>query len=314
MHDHEDAIAHNKTKEQISKIRTLSKQATLPWVTDAILDWLLIGSALFFACRINSFFAYFLALFIIGNRQHALAILGHDGAHFTIHSDRKWNDFLSNIFCFWPLLITTEGYRRLHFTHHNHTGTSKDPELLHKKARSPQWNLPLNKQKVFFYVVKDIFGYSLPDLFIILTFSKPDDKKQLLPALAMHSIFVSIALASGYWQIPLLWYGALATTFMMFFRLRLWIEHQGTFTTQRVTLNPLQAMVIAPHKAWLHWEHHLFPTVPYSRLENARLILKGPPPLNISQLLSGLEKSTPLPSGATIDDAAAFKLPPAAAA
>jgi fatty acid desaturase len=228
-------------------------------------------------------------------------VLGHEGAHYTIHRNRKLNDFLANLFCFWPLLITTDGYRRLHFQHHNHTGTAKDPELLHKKARAPQWDLPLRKRNVLEYVVKDLIGYALPDLWIILTFSQPEKKKLLLPVAILFVLFLSVSVAVGLWWLPLLWYGSLATSFMMFFRLRLWIEHQGTFDTQRVALRPLAAALLAPHKIWLHWEHHEFPIVPYFRLEQARAILNGPQPATLRTLLVTLTQSVPWPSGTTRD-------------
>ena len=59
---------------------------------------------------------------------------------------------------------------------------------------------------------------------------------------------------------------------MMSFRLRLWLEHQGTPETHRLHLNFWQAALLAPHNSWLHWEHHTWPTIPYHRLaerENA---------------------------------------------
>jgi fatty acid desaturase len=290
------------SKNQRLQIKALSVPNAFRWAIDVAVDWAVVGMAIFSAYKMHSVFGYFITALVIGNRQHALAVLGHEGAHYAIHANRKINDLLSNFFCFWPLLLTTEGYRRLHFTHHNHTGTGKDPELFHKRSRAPQWDLPLNKKKVFSYAIKDIVGYSAPDLWIILTFSKPENKKFLLPMAGMLLAFVSLSIAFGYWWLPLLWYGSLATTFMLFFRLRLWLEHQGTFDTQRITLNVWEAAIFAPHKIWLHWEHHKFPAIPYGQLEKARKVLNGPEPIALAQLMENLSKTSFMASGSTREE------------
>ena len=132
----------------------------------------------------------------------------------------------------------------------------------------------------------------------------------LLPVPVMHVAFIMASIILGYWWVPLMWYGSLVTTFMMFFRFRLWIEHQGTFDTQRITLNPLQAAIIAPHKIWLHWEHHRYPAVPYYNLERTRKILHGPTPITLSELIDNLSHFSFLPSGATIDDPESKRLLP----
>jgi len=292
-----------RTKEEIEWIRNLSQQKLFPWLFDAMLDWLIIAAAMYFAVRCSNIVAYLCAIFVVGNRQHALAILGHDGAHSTIHKNKRFNDFLANLFCFWPLLITIEGYRRLHSSHHKNTGTADDPELLHKKARSPQWDLPFRFRKLSRYVLLDCIGYSLPDLFIILTFSKPDNPWRLLPVVVLHLSLVAISLLFGIWWLPVVWYGSLATSFMIFFRLRLWLEHQGMVLTQRIHLTPLQGMILSPHKAWLHWEHHRYPALPYHKLERARSFLAVEPTvIDLRKLIENLRKVDFSPSGAVLRD------------
>jgi fatty acid desaturase len=289
-------------REELLKINELRTKSPFPWALDIVFDWSLIGFALFLDVRFHGFLTTAMVMLILGNRQHALAVLGHEGAHYTLHANRRLNDFLSNLFCFWPLLLTTEGYRALHFMHHKNTGTASDPELLHKKSRAPQWDLPLDKKKVVLYALKDLVGYAIDDFWIILMFSRPKNKRLLLPVAALHFVFIAACVAYGIWWIPCVWYGSLPTTFMMFFRLRLWIEHQGTFGTQRVKLNPLEAALIAPHNIWYHWEHHEYPAVPYHKLKEARKILKGPEPISLKQLTDKLSKSPFMPSGAAIDN------------
>jgi fatty acid desaturase len=290
-------------KKQFQYIQAISKKTLFPWSFHVLVDWLIIGLCIWGAGTLNHPLSYFIAILIVGNRQHALAILGHDGAHFVIHENKKMNDFLSNIFCFWPLLVTTEGYRKLHLQHHKNTGTTNDPELMHKSARAPQWDLPVTPQKIAAYSAKDLFGYSIPDLIIILTFSRPEKNISLLPVLALHAVVITLFTSAGLWWIALLWYISLATSFMMFFRLRLWIEHQGTGDTQRVHLNWWQKHILAPHNIWLHFEHHRWPTVPYHQLEKAREVIANPKPLTLPELLELFKHTSPIPSGASLKDA-----------
>jgi len=105
------------------------------------------------------------------------------------------------------------------------------------------------------------------------------------------------AIASGLWPAAAVWYFCLPTSFMMFFRVRLWLEHQGTDDTQRVALNKWQGALLAPHNAWHHWEHHKYPTIPYHRLPQARRRLKGPAVLTLRALVAALGAAPPIASG-----------------
>ena len=70
------------------------------------------------------------AVFIIGARQLGLGVLSHDGAHFSLFSNRKLNDWV----CEWLLgrpftSGTIYGYRKYHLKHHANTQQEDDPDL-----------------------------------------------------------------------------------------------------------------------------------------------------------------------------------------
>ena len=88
--------------------------------------------------------------------------------------------FLTNLLAWWPLLLTNGGYRALHNDHHQHLSTDRDPEIVHKKSRAPQWDLPAPLTRILGYAAKDLAGYSIPDFWIIVTFSKPPRKADYL--------------------------------------------------------------------------------------------------------------------------------------
>lgn len=278
-------------------LKTLSRRTPWPWLKDAVLDWIVIAGALAVVHAFSNPITWLLALLVIGNRQHALAILGHDGTHFTLSHNRRLNDFLSNLVALYPIGLTVSGYRLLHFRHHKHTGTEDDPELGHKRARSPQWDLPAKPSRILKFAVCDLVGYSLPDYLIILKFSKPDKRSEYLPLLCFHAVAIAMLAGSGLWWAGLLWYGGLVTTFMMSFRLRLWLEHQGTHETHRLYLNFWQAALLAPHNSWMHYEHHTFPTIPYHRLGDIRKHTAGKPVWTLRELLQWFKTADQIPSG-----------------
>ena len=282
------------------QLRTLSRRSLFPWLGDAIFDWLGIAAAAGAVQAWPHAITVIAAVLIVGNRQHALAILGHDGTHYTISRNAGLNDFLTNLFCFWPLGLTVSGYRALHYAHHKNTGTEHDPELGHKRMRAPQWDLPNAPSRVLRYALRDLIGLSLADYLIIVRFSKPARRGEYVPLVLFHVLAASALLACGGWKAMALWYYALPTSFMMFFRLRLWLEHQGTGDTQRLVLTRLQGALLAPHEAWHHWEHHKYPTIPYHRLAITRRVLAGPAVLTLRDLIRALTTAGPIPSGTAL--------------
>ncbi len=187
------------------QLRYLNERAAWPWLKDALLDWAVMIAAIVIAGVWNNPAGYALAVLIVGNRQHGLALLGHDGTHYTLSHNRKLNDFLTNLFAWWPLLLTNGGYRSLHNAHHKHLSTDDDPEIVHKKSRAPQWDLPAPLPRILGYAAKDLVGYSLPDFWIIVTFSKPPLKSDYLGLAAFHLVANALFLSAG----PMVGIGAL---------------------------------------------------------------------------------------------------------
>jgi fatty acid desaturase len=298
-------------KLDTAALRELGARALFPWLTDAVLDWLIIAGALAMIQFWPHVYTVLAGVLIVGNRQHALAILGHDGTHFTLSRNASFNDFLTNFFCWWPLGLTVSGYRALHYAHHKNTGMENDPELGHKRMRAPQWDLPATPWTVLRFALMDLIGYSVADYSIIVRFSKPQRKREYLPLALVHVAAISALVSCGGWPIAAAWYFGLVTSFMMFFRLRLWLEHQGTDDTQRLTLTWWQAALLAPHNAWHHWEHHKYPTIPYHRLPQARRRLSGPVIRTLREVIAAFASTGPIPSGTALKAAGEAIVPEA---
>jgi fatty acid desaturase len=282
-------------------IKRLSDPSSLRWLSLVFVDWFFIVGAFGTAYYFQNVLAYWLASLVIGNRLHALSIMGHDGAHRTASKRKSLNDILVCLFAFWPLGTGLNGYRDFHFTHHRNVGTSSDPELKHKQWLTPQFGLPQKPSTLLKYVLKDLigFGYKGVSLFFVLV--KPRSILDIAGPLLMISSFWLVCLLTANGWILALWYFSILTSFWACFRLRVWIEHVGTRSTHRVHLDYWAGIVFAPHGAGYHFEHHQWPSVPCWNLAKARHAETLTSILTLSQMMQFYENHSSLSSGALPD-------------
>lgn len=235
------------------------------WARDTFLAWLIIAAAI--ALSIYSPWFLPLSILIVGNRQHALALLGHEGTHKLIARNPAVNYWLSNLFNYAPLLIGWYGYRDYHFEHHRHLGTDRDPELPVK--RQAGMTEPASPLAVARHFAADLCGLGVPHYAGSIRRTHEDDTLIYLLHYLVNLAALSAAAVFA-WQailIPLVWYVALATSFIAHVRLRSWYEHVGTTGTHKLARPNLVARhFLFPANAWLHHEHHDKPSVPYNKL------------------------------------------------
>src|SRR5262245_7650185 len=107
-----------KSGLKVTEIAALQTPRVGPWLRAAMLDWLAIVLAMVVARQIDRWYAYVLAVVVIGAGQHALSQLGHDGTHYLISRRRALNDILPNVLCWWPVIVSGHSYRKAHLAHH----------------------------------------------------------------------------------------------------------------------------------------------------------------------------------------------------
>jgi fatty acid desaturase len=224
-------------------------------------------------------------VFVIGNRQHALGILGHDGGHYLVSSNKKWNDILTCVFAFWPLIIDMKDYREFHFLHHRVVGSKEDPEWDFNKY----FTLPATKAKIWMTFLLDLTGIHLMDSIKIGRIVGPKNVKQaVIPVLYVTAI-MGLLLYFGFYQAVLMWFAALGTSFVAVFKMRIWSEHIGADHTHRLRLNRWQSLLFAPHNTWYHWEHHEYPSVPCHQLPQISVLDLSRPAISFGSLLEFFE-------------------------
>ena len=242
-----------------------SRRSFSKWLLPACGEWLVILAIYFIGCIANKWYLWPLCVVLIGSRQHALGVLGHDSAHFAATQSRLLNDLSANLLCFWPLLTTVKDFRSFHLRHHKFFDTPQDPELIFKSWTPQKWKLPISRKRLIGYFLTDVIGLGIPEImgaYKLLRQQHPDSWIGRAVFWSSASLFL-VEWNMG--RFLLVWFLAIPSSFWAFFRLRTWTEHVGTDSTHRVHANWWQRLLITPHGSWSHCEHHSYPAVPFWR-------------------------------------------------
>jgi fatty acid desaturase len=270
-------------------------------VARIVLEWVMILGSISLAWRFWHPALYLLMLLWIGSRQHALGVLMHEGAHFRMFKNKVVNDWVSDIFLAWPILITTASYRANHSRHHRYTNTESDPDCHRKLFQMPaaDWEFPTTWRRLAAIFLKDITAIS--SIYIVksvillgrtnkdtkTTEVKPGkDARPLAAALARVVFYLAIlasAIAFGFWkQLLLFWFVPYLTTFNLLLHVRSIAEHFATandhpLNITRTTLISGWEKIFFPYNINYHIEHHLYPSVPFYRLPALHAALRQQP-------------------------------------
>ena len=258
------------------------------FMTALVIDFAIIALTFWVAGAVNNLFVYALAVFIIGSRQHALAILGHEAAHNLVSKNRKINDWLTTVLCGFPVFLSLDGYRKWHLAHHKYLGTDKDTELVYRE--NPAYKLPASKLILLKRFLLDLIGLGVNELFQFLYTIRPATKIYWLGPIITAACFITIAFYTNTLFIPIIWYISLITSFWACYRIRTWYEHigvesKGRLSSHRYHAGPLIQFLFFPHNVWLHYEHHKFPNVPFYDLPKLREIDESEPILTMGEVL-----------------------------
>jgi fatty acid desaturase len=240
------------------------------WLLPLLMEWLVIVGMMAIGFQVQSYLLWPVIVVLVGSRQHALGVLGHDGAHFTAANNRKVNDITTAVGCFWPLMTTLADFRRFHFNHHRYFQTERDPELIFKHGMSPrQWRTPISRTRIYLYFLGDLVGFGILEIWKarkVLSMNdapQPRDAWRWLGPAAWLAVMIPLLYSTGYLAALGIWFLSLITSFWGFFRLRTWTEHGGTSSTHLIRLTWWQKLLITPHGSWSHYEHHEISSIPF---------------------------------------------------
>ncbi len=250
--------------------------------------WLLAFALAWGAAYLATWWAWLLAVILIGGRQLGLAILMHEAAHGLMHPNRAINNAVGQWLTGVPVGTDLHAYRTYHLTHHRYTQQPEDPDL---SLSAP---FPTSRASLMRKVLRDLTGLTFlkqrgGQLLMALKGFGPAAKDQnvfvgkvFARFLAAQIVLLGLSFATGIGALPyLIWLIALATTFQLFLRIRNIAEHACTstgshdpFTHARTThANLLERASVAPYWVNFHSEHHLFMGVPCYNLPAAHKAL-----------------------------------------
>ncbi len=223
-----------------------------------------------------------LFLVLIASRQHALLILMHESAHRRITNRRFLNDLFGE-FIGWHFFVFMHGYRRHHHQHHHleNINTLEDPDWARKQ--NDQWRFPMKPSRFFLMLFKDLTLLNTYDYFREMQDAKNNRAESATERRWMRArIFYTVCLVlflimSGafsswllYWILPIF------TTLKVILRVRSITDHFSTShehplsKTRTILTNFVDRLFIGPCAIGSHGVHHLYPSIPYYRLNEAQ--------------------------------------------
>ena len=268
-------------------LKQLSSLSTTRWLIAAGVDWLVIALTMLVAALWAPWPLWLVAIFVIGNRQHALGVLMHDATHFHVNRNRRWNDMLADLLAGYPVFMPTANYRVFHLMHHRRLDMADDPEGRFFDTFPADAHFPQHPLRFGFLILRDLSGlWPKPLLFFAgLVWNLPGQQRwHLLPIALLHGAAMVAAVATGTLHVYVfLWLVPLMTVFPATQRIRAMCEHHGiaeagshryqrnepdVLRTSRSIDGLVGRTLFGPHGINRHLEHHLYPSVPFYRLDD----------------------------------------------
>jgi len=285
------------TREEIAR---LTRKSDLRGAWEVLVTWATIAVTMAAVAVYPRWWTIAIALVVLGNRQLALAILTHDGAHGILMRTPWLNRVIGHWVCGVPNNVSMASYREHHLGHHAHAGTERDPDVS-LTAGFPTARARLARRfardLVGISSVKRIFGIVMMaagkfEYTAAVDVTRVDTSGRswgealrvtagnLWPYVLFNVVALAALAATGYGWLFGLWWAAYMTTYSVFLRVRAAAEHACTpggldprRSTRTVVPGWFGAALWAPHHVNFHIEHHLLPTVPCYRLPELHALL-----------------------------------------
>jgi fatty acid desaturase len=266
-----------------AKIKELSVLQPARALVATAEEWVSIAGAIALCSYFWRPALYLLGVLVIGSRQHALMILGHDASHYRYLPTRWQNDLFANLFLMWPMFASVEGFRKFHGTHHQYTNLPGDGNRhiwhTHDATGEPEpgWVFPKTRLGLALVLLRRAFFFT--GIFWIVrglvgSFLIPSPRWMLASKLVFYSSIAGALTFLDAWS-GLFWFWLLpyCTWHIAVQYVRLICEHSAVVSDEeeyRITRTTiptwLESIFILPRHVGYHIEHHWHPSVPFYRL------------------------------------------------
>lgn len=245
-------------------------------VSDIMLDWMIIGFAVWATCRTGGW-TLPLAAIVIGNRQRALGNLLHEASHQNLSPHHSVNDTIGRLLLAAPLFNSLVLYRRLHARHHSWLGDpAHDPDFIVCAVRDgDRW---------FHVYARVLLTRStwVGSLLGHLAAKRLTLRQWLAIVLwwsACESLIVILLGTHTACLFFVLWMIARGTVFHAITTFREMTDHHGLNRggifphTREIPTHGILSILLHPHHNGYHLTHHLFPHIPYHQLPRVHALL-----------------------------------------
>ena len=266
------------------KVRELHKVSDWKGILSIFFEWSLIIACIILSETYFSWYFYPIVVMFLGARYLALGLIMHESVHNLVSKNSFVNDWLSEIFCSWPMLISMRSYKIKHLAHHAWLNTDDDPDFTSKADEN--WKYPMMRHKFFKILITQLSGFGIFETLKVMSSSKMKVKKPKTP-LRYHLMRISFYLIiTGlflffnrglililYWLIPFFTWTQIAN------RLRRVAEHSAVegkshdLQTRTTKHGILTRIFLSPKFISFHNEHHIYPGVPCYNLRKVHTIL-----------------------------------------
>lgn len=285
------------TKEQLKDLHAYSDWKGL-W--EVLYTWLWIVASFALVYFFPHVLTVIIAMFIIGGKQLACAIIMHDTGHHSLFKSKKLNRFFGNYFGAYSIFMDMPEYGKYHLEHHLHVGLENDPDV------GLTQGYPATKGSMSRKILRDLFGITgIKGFFGLLLMHagyiefelggrvvKTDVElsffqriwrfvKSFSGPLLSNLVIFGILFLLGQPLMYLLWIGSFLTTFYFCIRIRSITEHgivpelsNPALNTRTTQANFLEKLLFAPLNVNYHMEHHLMMSVPCYHLPKMHAILE----------------------------------------
>lgn len=222
------------------------------------------------AARVDRWWAWPIAIVLMGRSFALLAILSHEAAHRLLFGRKRVNDWVGRWLLSYPAFVPFDAYRRSHMAHHRDEMGPDEPDA---KLYA---GYPITRASFRRKLTRDALGPSgwknLKGL--LRAVAKPSSRRVALPILGAQAVLLAGFWAAGWPQLYLvLWLVPWMTSWRVINRLRAIAEHGGMIrspdkrqTTHHVRQHPLARFWMVPYRTGWHLAHHVDPGIPWRNL------------------------------------------------
>ena len=269
------------SESEQKSIRSMFGSNPNSFIGTLALTWMLIILAIGSGIYLNSWFANIALIFFIATRQNVLGLLTHEQVH-RLGIRSRIGDVITNIFCSFPILISLQGYRQIHLTHHCKYFTESDPDYRRKQGK--EWTFPQSARAFFLTLFCDLIGLSLVSTIRGKTPEKSAYRKPAKPNTAFRlGFYVAVAAAltvTQTWTYFLLyWIVPIVTVLQVIVRWGAICEHRYNLvdpsmqeSTPLITPRWWEALLMPNLNFSLHVYHHWYPSIPFNKLPQVHKI------------------------------------------